>query len=345
MSVSRAGDSGSTMTPAVVFSAAGRVDVEEIAMALPGPGEVRVRSRYSGVSAGTEGWCLEDTFTWARTPYPCVPGYQRVGTIEALGAGVTGLRVGQSVLATIGTWTGPVKPFWGSHVAVGNSLAAETFPLAPEVDELDAAHAVVAQVGFNAASRVVLGAAAADQWVVVYGDGLIGQMAAQAARARGARVIVVGHREARLKLALAHSADAVVNNHTADVREFVKATTGRETVTAVIDTVQSLACEREYVPLLGRGVGQVVYSGFTPGDVWSDMGLVQRSELTCHHVSGWTRERLERTLALMAAGKLRVRPLTTHLVGFGQAGRVWEMIRGKREEFTGVTFDWEGATQ
>ena len=317
------------------------MDIDEIAMPPPGPGEVRVLSRYSGVSAGTEGWCLEDKFTWARTPIPCVPGYQRVGTIEALGGGVTGLTVGQSVLATLGTWDGPVRPFWGSHLAAGNTLAAEIYPLAAGIDEIDAAHAVVAQVGFNAASWIVLGAAGADEWVVVYGDGLIGQMAGQAARARGARVIVVGHRAARL--ALVHSADAVVNNHVADVREFVKATTGRETVTAVVDTVQSLACDREYVPLLARGVGQIVYSGFTPGDVWSDMGLVQRSELTCHHVSGWTRERLEQTLALMAAGKLRVRPLTTHLVGFREAVRVWDMIRDKREDFTGVTFEWEGA--
>ena len=63
---------------------------------------------------------------------------------------------------------------------------------------MDAAGAVVAQVGYNAASRVAM---QPGDWVVVYGDGIIGQSAAQAARARGARVILVGHRAERVALA------------------------------------------------------------------------------------------------------------------------------------------------
>src|SRR3954470_22705553 len=99
-------------TPAVVFDQACRIAMRDIAMPPPGRGQVRVRSELSVVSAGTEGHALRDRFTWAKAAYPCVPGYQRVGVITALGDGVTGWTVGERVVATTGVWQGEVSPFW-----------------------------------------------------------------------------------------------------------------------------------------------------------------------------------------------------------------------------------------
>ena len=179
-------------TQAVIFTSPGQVEIGEIEMPDPGADEAQVRTLYSTVSAGTEGWVFQNLFTWMNgTPYPCVPGYQRVGVIEKLGSSVVGWHEGDKVMATVGTWDGPVKPTWGCHVAVGNTRAAELYELPAGTDEVDAAGAVVAQVGYNAAYRAVL---TEGDWVLVYGDGLIGQCAAQAARSRGARVILAGHR-------------------------------------------------------------------------------------------------------------------------------------------------------
>lgn len=325
-------------TEAAVFVDVGRAAFEKIEVSDPGPGQVRVRTRLSTISAGTEGWILHDRFTWNPTCYPCVPGYQRVGTVEALGPGVSGWVVGDRVMATRSDWPGSPAARSGAHAALGNTLASELFALPGGVGDVDASGLVVAQVGYNAASRarIELG----DTVVVVYGDGLIGQCAAQAARARGARVILVGHRAERLELAAAHSADAVVNGHDREVVEAVRRHAGSEHVTAVLDSVQSEDAQRQYTPLLARGEGQIVYCGFTPGTAWADMALLQQRELTVHFVSGWTRPRMEATLDLMARGLISLEPLVTHLVPASQAPEMYRMIAAKAEPFLGITLDW-----
>ncbi|MDE0217691.1 MAG: zinc-binding dehydrogenase [Spirochaetaceae bacterium] len=267
-----------------------------------------------------------------------MPGYQRVGTVKALGPGVGGWSVGDRVMATRSDWSGRPAARSGAHAAVGNTLASELFALPGEVGDVDASGLVVAQVGYNAASRARIDPA---DPVVVYGDGLIGQCAAQAARARGAHVILVGHRAERLELAAAHSADAVVNGHGGEVVEAVRRAAGAEHVTAVLDSVQREEAQRQYTPLLARGEGQIVYCGFTPGTVWADMALLQQRELTAHFVSGWTRPRMEATLDLMARGQLRLEPLVTHLVLASQAPEMYRMIAAKTEPFLGITLDWE----
>ena len=325
-------------TEAIVFIGVGEVELQTIEMPDPGPGEVQIRTLYSTISAGTEGWAFRDLFTWAPTPFPCVPGYQRVGIVAALGPGVEGWRVGDKVMATVGRWAGLVKPFWGSHLAIANTAATELYRIPDGADDVDVSATVVAQVGYNAASRAVLGP---GDWVVVYGDGLIGQSATQAAQARGARLILVGHRPERLALARQRGA-AVVNNREQDVAAAVREHTGGRPVVAVLDSVQTEASEREYVPLLERGQGQIVYCGFTPGITWADMALLQQRELTAHYVSGWTRARMEATLALFAAGRMHLRPLITHLVPFTEGPAMYRMILEKSAPFLGILLDWTG---
>ncbi len=324
-------------TEAAVFVDVGEAAFERVDVCDPGPGQVRVRTRFSTISAGTEGWILHDRFTWTPTRYPCVPGYQRVGSVEAVGPGISGWSVGDRVMATRSDWPGALAARSGAHAAVGNTLASELFALPAGVGEVDASGLVVAQVGYNAASRAVI---KPGDPVVVYGDGLIGQCAAQAARARGARVILVGHRARRLELAAAHSADAVVNGHEGEVVEAVRRAAGSEHVAAVLDSVQTEEAQRQYTPLLARAEGQIVYCGFTPGTVWADMALLQQRELTAHFVSGWTRPRMEATLALMARGQLSLEPLITHLVPASRAPEMYRMIAAKAEPFLGITLDW-----
>ena len=324
-------------TEAAVFVGVGEAAFERVDVGDPGPGQVQVRTRFSTISAGTEGWILHDRFTWTPTRYPCVPGYQRVGTVEAVGPGVSGWSVGDRVMATRSDWPGALAARSGAHAAVGNTLASELFALPAGVGEVDASGLVVAQVGYNAASRVRF---EPGDPVVVYGDGLIGQCAAQAARARGARVILVGHRAERLELAAAHSADAVVNGHEREVVEAVRRATGSEHVTAVLDSVQTEEAQRQYTPVLERAEGQIVYCGFTPGTVWADMALLQQRELTAHFVSGWTRPRMEATLDLMARGQLSLEPLVTYLVPASRAPEMYRMIAAKAEPFLGITLDW-----
>ena len=324
--------------PAVVFRGIDDVAVEDIEMPDPGADCVQIRTEFSSVSVGTETWGLRDLFTWAKTPYPCVPGYQRVGTITALGQGVSGWNVGDRAMATTGAWTGKVASFWGSHAAVANTHKNELYRIPDGVNPIDASATVVAQVGYNAAYRPALDP---GDWVVVYGDGIIGQFAAQSARSRGARVVLVGHRRERLALAAEFSADAVIDNRDANVVETFKKISGQTHARVVLDTVQHEDAQKEYLPLLEYARGQIVYCGFTPGETWANMATLQQRELTTHYIAGWTRPRMEQTLQLMAQDKIHFKPLITHQVPYQRAADMYRMVREKSEGFLGITFIWK----
>jgi 3-hydroxyethyl bacteriochlorophyllide a dehydrogenase len=324
------------MTKAVVFACQREVAVLNLTVSDPAQGEVQVRTSHSAVSAGTEGWFLQNKVS-IPFEYPMIPGYQRVGEIVAVGADVNGWEVGERVACTISSWNGSATSMWGAHVGLANTPATELYRLSESIDQIDAAAVVVAQVGYNAASRLSL---ARGVWILVYGDGLIAQLASQATRARGGRAILVGHREERLALAAAHAADHVIDDRDEHFLERVRAWADSDTVAGVIDTVQAEVIQKRYLPLLEPESGQVVYSGWGPARVWADMALLQQRALTTHFVTGWTRPRIDATIALMAYGKLLVRPRVTHRALPYAAPAIYAMTLTKSEPHLGVVFDW-----
>jgi 2-desacetyl-2-hydroxyethyl bacteriochlorophyllide A dehydrogenase len=325
-------------TKAIVFAARENVVIQDLDVPPPGEHEIQVQSVCSTISSGTEGWLLRNLFTRVRIPFPLAPGYQRSGIVTAVGPEVRGWRVGDRALALVGKWSNPeVTSALGGHIGLANVATDFAYPLSNQVDDVDASSAVVTQVGYNAAQRVPF---KAGEWVLVYGDGLVGQCAAQAARAKGARVILVGHRKERLELATRYSADAVVNSTVEEVVPAVRKAAGAKTVPIVLDSVQTKDSQKQYMDLLQPGRGQIVYTGFAPGDHWADMAALQESELTTHFVNGFTRERMEATLALMAAGKIRIRPLITHFVPYTRGPEMYRMILEKNRPFLGITLDW-----
>jgi NADPH:quinone reductase len=93
----------STVAPtyrAVMLTKRGGPDVlrvVELPVTEPGPGQLRVRVNATGVGS------TDVTMLGGRYPYapaiPFVPGYEVAGTVDAIGAGVTGFRMGQRVAA------------------------------------------------------------------------------------------------------------------------------------------------------------------------------------------------------------------------------------------------------
>jgi NADPH:quinone reductase len=85
---------------AVLVTKAGGTEVLKVVdlpVEPPGPGQLRVKVRAAGVGA-TDLMVLAGKYSFA-PKIPLVPGYEIAGVVDAVGAGVTSIRIGQRVAA------------------------------------------------------------------------------------------------------------------------------------------------------------------------------------------------------------------------------------------------------
>jgi NADPH:quinone reductase-like Zn-dependent oxidoreductase len=117
------------------------LETVELPMPEPGPGEVRVKVRATGVGA-TDITMRRSAYPYA-PPIPFVPGYESVGIVDAVGAGVTTLREGDRVCALL------VHGGYATHVVRG----AEHWVKVPE--DLDDVQAVALILNYVTAYQMI----------------------------------------------------------------------------------------------------------------------------------------------------------------------------------------------
>lgn len=333
---------------AVVFPDKGQVVFDEVNIPEPGSEDVVIDVEYSWISTGTESSFFrgerltgEQLYrTGDPWPFPIAAGYQKVGTVRSVGAAVTGFRPGDRVFATVSHVKEMHFPFAG-HITPAVTDVREVWKLPEAADPLDYAGAVLTQVGYNCGIRPAI---REGDWAVVIGDGLVGQWAAQTLQHRGARVTVLGRHEERLRL-LPPAARGVLVPATLQqggglqeaYRSALAFCAGE--VAALVDTVGDMQACRAIQPLLRRD-SHWVSAGFLGDTGAVDIQSLRDQEITLHSPSGWTRERMDRTMEGIAAGWLRTAPLLTHRYPIQRVQEAWQLIAEKREPFLGILLDW-----
>jgi NADPH2:quinone reductase len=155
---------------------------------------------------------------------PLLPGYEVVGTIEALGEGVTHLAMGQRVMAIVEK---------GGYAEYAVTTAAQAFPIPPELGPAPALALLVQ--GLTTVG--LLNTGDYKSVLVLAAAGGVGSILVQVAKNRGIQVIAGVGSDAKKETVLALGADAAVNYTAADWVEQVRAATGGEGVVAVFDAV------------------------------------------------------------------------------------------------------------
>ena len=79
---------------ALVINCPGEMEVKDAAKPAPGPGEVLIKVRASGI-CGTDVHILEGGFPGA---YPLIPGHEFCGEVVEVGRAVTRVKVGDKVM-------------------------------------------------------------------------------------------------------------------------------------------------------------------------------------------------------------------------------------------------------
>ena len=187
---------------------------------------------------------------------PFVPGAEFSGLVDAVGEGVTHLRLGMPVAAVAGTGG------FGTHAIVE---AARVLPL-PSGFALDDAAAFAFTYGTSHHALIDRGQLKAGETVLVLGAaGGVGTAALQIAKAAGARVIAAASTDDKCALCRELGADASINYSTENLREALKSLTGGKGPDVVYDPVGGDLAEPVFRAIAWRGRYLVV--GFAGGGI------------------------------------------------------------------------------
>ncbi|MFT3917272.1 MAG: zinc-binding dehydrogenase [Anaeromyxobacteraceae bacterium] len=231
---------------AAVLAGPRRFELHEVPLPEPGPGEVRVRLEGSGV-------CGSNLVPWQGRPwfrYPFragAPGHEGWGRVEALGAGVAGLREGDRVALLSG------HAFAEADVAPADRL----IPLPEAVRGPFPGEALGCGVNVFQRCRVRPG-----EVVAVVGAGFIGLTVCRLAAAAGAIVIAVSRRGAALAHARGQGASAAVPSvDPAEAIASVEAIAGPRGCDVVVEAVGDQR-SLDLATALVREGGRLVIAGF-----------------------------------------------------------------------------------
>ncbi|MDR3121392.1 MAG: zinc-binding dehydrogenase, partial [Clostridiales bacterium] len=149
--------------------------------------------------------------------------------------------------------------------------------------------------------------------VLVSGPGAIGIMAAQVAKAYGAKVVLSGTGADRERLALAASlgADRTVNIEEESLETVLRDLTGGKGPDAVLECSGAAPAINAAVRLIKKR-GWYVQIGLTGKPVTFDLEAVNYREPHFSGSLGSRRTSWVSALALQKAGKVRLEPLVTH---------------------------------
>ena len=235
----------------------GGVRLAEVEVPKPGPGEVRVRPRACAVNF-PDLLMIQGKYQF-EPPLPFAPGGEAAGVVEAVGAGVTGLREGDAVV---------VAMRYGGFCELVNVPAAI---VRPKPERLSYAKAASYQTAYLTAyvALVCRGELQAGETLLVHGAaGGVGMAAVDLGKHLGATVIATGGRDDKLAVVKARGADHVLNYSLQDgrlggFRNAVKALTDGRGADVIYDPVGGDVFD-ESMRCVNWG-GRILTIGFTSG--------------------------------------------------------------------------------
>ncbi len=227
-----------------------------------------------------------------------------------------------------------------------------------EIDPVDAVASRMASVAFSAIVAKPF-AWFERGWVVVFGLGMVGNLAAQCYRALGARVIGIDPIESRRRLAQKCGINHVVATGPGSA-EAVRAITGGTAPHIVIEATGRSDVALEAVGLVGDH-GHVVLLGSPraahDGDITGLLSAIHLRNLTLHGALEWSLPVIQpsgfhtrpiRNLTdkqrlifdWIADGRLKLRPLISHVVKPADVASAYTGLMETPEIHTGVAIDW-----
>lgn len=311
--------------------------IEEIDEPRPGPDDAIVAVYACGID-GTD-LKLLDGFGY--TPeLPFVMGHEPAGTIESVGANVTGVKPGDRVVTY--NFLIPPESLWyrtdreqlspemtgvvGVKDQAGGyaeklKVAAHQLVKIPEgIGFRDAA--VHCDAGLTAYHAIHRARVMKGETVLVVGVGGVGSFAVQYATLAGARVIAAERTQAKRDWAKTLGAAETVDS--ADMASRVRELTRGRGVDCVLDNVGSEASMAASVDSVAAG-GRIVVVGYTPDSFVLSGKRLAQSELEI--IGTRAGSRAELTVALNLASTAKIRSIVTDRAPLTQVNEALAKLR------------------
>jgi NADPH2:quinone reductase len=260
----------------------------------PGAGEVRIRVLVSGVNPTD--WKSRSGAFGGTLAEATVPNHDGAGVVDAVGAGVIGLGVGDRVWVTL---AGDGRPAGGTAQEFTVVPAERVFALpAGSEFELGASIGIPAVTAHRALTvaedgpaRLRPDALGGRTVLVAGGAGAVGNAAVQLARWAGAEVIATVSGEAKARLATAAGAHHVVNYKEADAAEVIRGV-APDGVDLVVEVAAGANAKLDLAVLRLRGTISIYANDGGASldlDVRRNMGLNARYQFVLLYTVGWDR--------------------------------------------------------
>lgn len=204
----------------------------------PGPGQVRLRMILSPIH-NHDLWTVRGSYGY-KPELPAIGGSEGVGTVDALGEGVSGVAIGQRVAAA------GVHGAWAEYfLAPAQSLV----PLPEAIGDEEAAQLVA--MPFSALTLIEFLGVGPGDWIIQNAaNGAVGKAVAMLAKARGIHAINLVRRDAAVDELSALGIDNAVSTEAAGWQDRVRAMPGEASIRAGVDSVGGKAAG-QILSLLG----------------------------------------------------------------------------------------------
>jgi threonine dehydrogenase-like Zn-dependent dehydrogenase len=314
----------------------GNIALGEAERPDPGPREVLVRTAVSLISRGSEigGRFRKDGAVDAQ-----VMGYSATGEIVELGSNVSEFTVGQRVSVIA-----PHAEFVTGDVDAVGSRAVTAIP-----DGLSYDHATFHSLAVGSVLWTEIAQVQPHETVVVYGQGLVGNLVLQAVAKRNPdQLIAIDAIPSRLEAALDLGANVAIDGRAEDAVARVRALTGGAGADLVIECVGGPAGVHTF-PLAvrmtrGGGRGRIHLIGlYHEQPLPLDSGEIQGKTLLGGYVTDvsktW-RPAANEAMRRLANGEIRVDQMITHRFSPTRAKAAFDLLHDHPSDALGVLLDW-----
>ena len=337
---------------ALLLSEYNRLEIVDLPLPRPGPGELLVRVEACGIcGSDVHGY---DGTSGRRIP-PIVMGHETAGTVAAIGPGVTSVHEGDRIAPDSTVYCGQCEYCRRGQInlcdrreVLGVSTAEyrragafAQFVSVPErivhrlPENLDFTHAAMIEPVAVAVHAVDLADVPKGGSALVVGAGMIGLLTQQALRVAGCPTIyVLDIDEARLKLAKQLGAAAVINAKTADANAELKRLTDGRGVDVAMEAVGSTPTIKTAVESVRKG-GTVVLIGNIAPSAEIPLQVVVSRQLRLQGSAASSGE-YPRCIELLARGDIDLKPLISVVAPLEEGPQWFERLHAREENLMKV---------